>query len=82
MSEDSATRLYLDPRDREYAATLEGEAREVVVSTVMRYRHEDRLRVGEPVPPLSAVRLEDGSPVSLAELIVGRPLVLVFGSFT
>lgn len=82
MSEDSATLFYLDPRDREYTATLGGEAREVVVSTVHRYRHEDRLRVGDPVPALAVVRLEDGSPVSLAELIVDRPLVLVFGSFT
>jgi len=82
MSGDSATRSYLDPRDREYAATLEGDARETVVSTVMRYRHEDRLRVGDPLPPLSADRLDDGSPVSLTEPIVDRPLVLVFGSFT
>ncbi|MDH4341105.1 MAG: hypothetical protein OEW47_12180 [Thermoleophilia bacterium] len=82
MSEDSTVRRYLDPRDREYVATLEGEAREVVVSAVLRYRHEDRLRVGDPLPLLSAVRLENGSPVSLAGLTGNRPLVLVFGSFT
>jgi len=82
MSEHVAASSYLDSRDREHAASLEGEAREVVVSTVTRYRREDRLHVGDLVPRLEAVRLEDGSPVNLADLVADRPLVLVFGSFT
>jgi hypothetical protein len=82
MSEDLATSSYLDPRDRKYVATLDGEAREVVVSAVTRYWREDRLDIGDPLPPLAAIRLDDGSPVDISDLIAGRPLVLVFGSFT
>ena len=73
---------YLDPRDREYVATLDGIEREIVVSTVSTYRREDRLRVGDPLPAGELLRLEDGLPVTLESLVAGRPLALVFGSFT
>ena len=82
MSEHVAASSYLDSRDREHASTLEGEAREVVVSTVTRYRREDRLHVGDLVPSLEVARLDDGSPVNLPDLVAPGPLVLVFGSFT
>ena len=72
----------LDPRDREHADGLDVDEREVVVSTVARYRRPDVLRVGDDLPALSARRLEDGSPVELRALVVDRPLLLVFGSFT
>jgi hypothetical protein len=72
----------LDPRDRAYAEELDGDDREIVVATVARYRSPDRLAVGEPLPALTVVRLEDGSPVALRELARDRPLLLVFGSFT
>ena len=81
MSYDE-TRGYLDPRDREYAATLDVNEREIVVSTVSRYRREDRLRVGDPLPTGELLRLESGLPLSLESLVTGRPLALVFGSFT
>ena len=73
---------YLDPRDREYAESLSGDQRETVVSTVARFRRPERLGVGDPLPVGQLLRLEDARPVSLASLVDGRPLVLVFGSFT
>ena len=72
----------LDPRDRAYAEELDGDEREVVVSTVARYRRPDRLGVGDPLPDLAAARLDDGTPVALRDIARERPLLLVFGSFT
>jgi hypothetical protein len=73
---------YLDPRDLEYAATLAGEEREAVFTTVTRFRRPDRLGVSDPLPDLELLRLEDRARVPLGSLVVDRPLVLVFGSFT
>ena len=73
----------LDPRDRAYAEELAGGEREVVVSTVARYRRRDSLGVGDPLPDLTAARLDDGTPqVAFREMARERPLLLVFGSFT
>ena len=72
----------LDPRDREYVAGLEPELREAVVSTITRYQRPDQLGRGDPLPALDLVRPEDGSTVELVSLVDGRPLVLVFGSYT
>ena len=72
----------LDPRDRAYAGELEGDERELVVATVARYRRPDRLQVGDELPALGAVRLDDGARVALRDLACERPLLLVFGSFT
>jgi len=76
------TELHLDPRDAEYAETLPAEERDIVIGTVTRFRRPDRLRVGDALPELRLLRLEDGGTVELASLVVGKPLVLVFGSFT
>lgn len=72
----------LDPRDRAYVEELDGDEREVVVSTLARYRRPDRLAVGDLLPDLAAARLEDGTRVALRDLARDRPLLLVFGSFT
>ncbi len=82
VTADDPRLAQLDPRDRAYADELEGDEREVVVSTVARYRQPERLRVGDPLPGLRAARLDDGEPVALADLCRDRPLLLVFGSFT
>ena len=82
MSHDAAAEIYIDPRDREYTESLTGDERETVVSTVTRFRRPDRLWVGDPLPDLEVLGLEDGRPVRLGSLVAGRPLVLVFGSFT
>jgi hypothetical protein len=73
---------YLDPRDREYAESLSGEERETVVATVARFRRPESLQVGDPLPDVELLRLEGAVPASLGSLVDGRPLVLVFGSFT
>ena len=74
--------LYLDPRDAEYAQTLPADERDTVVATVSRVRRPDRLRVGDALPDLELLRLDDGAPVRLRSLAGDLPLVLVFGSFT
>jgi hypothetical protein len=81
VSDETVLDPPLDPRDREYIATLEADEREVVVSTILRYQRRDGLQVGDPLPVLRLFRLDDGGPVQLDALIDG-PLVLVFGSFT
>jgi hypothetical protein len=80
MSHDAAT--YLDPRDREYAESLPAEERETIVTTVTRLRRPDSLRVGDALPKLDLLELDDARPVALSSLVDRRPLVLVFGSFT
>jgi len=80
MNQDAAT--YLDPRDREYAESLPAEEREAVIATVTRFRRSDSLRVGDGVPDLHVLALDDARLVALESLVDGRPLVLVFGSFT
>jgi len=56
--------------------------RATVVSTILRYQHQDRLEVGDVVPPLELFRVEDARAVRLEVLVESRPLVLVFGSYT
>ena len=82
MSGDVRTEPYLDPRDLEHAETLVGDEREAVVATVTRFRRPDRLNASDPLPDLDLLTLEDRTPVRLAALVAGRPLALVFGSFT
>ncbi len=72
----------LDPRDRAYVEELDGDEREVVVSTLARYRRPARLAVGDLLPDLDAARLDDGSRLALRDLARDRPLLIVFGSFT
>ncbi len=72
----------LDARDREYVATLDPEERAVVVATLLRYQRGGGLGVGDLVPELDLVRLDDSEPVRLETFAGERSLVLVFGSFT
>ena len=72
----------LDPRDRAYAEQLAGDEREIVVSTVTRYRRPDSLGVGDPLPDIAAARhLAEGDRRAVVEA-GERPLLVVFGSFT
>jgi hypothetical protein len=82
MTGVGAPKPYLDPRDLEYVQTLAGDERNTVVSTVTRFRRPDRLRAGDALPQLELLRHEDGARVELEALVAGRPLVVVFGSFT
>ena len=58
------------------------EQRNVIACSLVAHRRPDRLTVGDRVPDLTIARLADGAPVSLADYVDDRPLVLVFGSFT
>jgi hypothetical protein len=82
MTADALPDPYLHPLDREYADTLAEDERETVVATVTRFRRPDSLRVGDELPDLELLRLQDGGNVAVRSLADGRPLVLVFGSFT
>jgi hypothetical protein len=82
MTIDGAATSYLDPRDLEYAETLPDDERELVVRTVTRFRRPDRLQLGDELPQLELLQLADGERVRLMSLVQGRPVVLVFGSFT
>jgi hypothetical protein len=73
---------YADPRDRQYADSLAYDERMTVLATVERFRRPDRLRIGDALPQLDLLRLDDGTSVPIESLVHGRPLVLVFGSFT
>lgn len=50
---------------------------------MLRYdqRREGRLKVGDPAPDVLLARL-DGTEANLADSLGGKPLVLIFGSFT
>ena len=82
MTGDTAAEPYLDPRDREYAESLVGDERDTVLATVTRFRRPERLRVGDALPEAELLHHEDARRVPLGSLVEGRPLVLVFGSFT
>jgi len=45
-------------------------------------RQEGKLHVGDPAPDVALVGLDGKSTVRLTDTIGGKPLVLVFGSFT
>ena len=75
--------LLVDDADRRYVETLpSGVERETVVASLARYRSPEVLRVGDALPEVTVRRAEDLVPVGLPELVQGRPLLLVFGSFT
>ncbi len=45
-------------------------------------RQEGRLRVGDPAPDVALVALDGTRPVRIREFVGGKPLVIVFGSYT
>lgn len=51
---------------------------------MLRYdqREEGTLRVGDTAPDVGLVALDGTTPVRLRDHVGGKPLVLVFGSFT
>jgi hypothetical protein len=51
---------------------------------MLRYdqRREGDLRVGDRAPDVSLLALDGTTPVSLKNSVGGKPLVLIFGSFT
>ncbi len=53
-----------------------------MVASLARYRSPETLRVGDPLPTVAVRHADDLRSVALADLVRGRPLLLVFGSFT
>ncbi len=51
---------------------------------MLRYdqRKEGSLKVGDRAPDVALVSLDGRTPVRLSERAAGRPLILVFGSYT
>ncbi len=51
---------------------------------MLRYdqRKEGALRMGDQAPDVTLLALDGKTPVDLKEKVGGKPLVLVFGSFT
>jgi hypothetical protein len=51
---------------------------------MLRYdqRREGDLKVGDPAPDVELLALDGRTPLHLKESFGGKPLVLVFGSFT
>jgi hypothetical protein len=51
---------------------------------MLRYdqRQEGRLKVGDRAPDVALLALDGKTPVKLSEQLVGKPTVLIFGSFT
>ncbi len=73
----------VDPQDREYAASVgDAERQAVIVASMLRYRAPERLAAGDAVPVVTVTRLDPPDLVQLDELAAGRPVVLVFGSYT
>lgn len=80
---DGVPAAIVDPADRRFVATLPpGAERDAVVASLIRYRAPDALRPGDPLPAVTVRRADDLEPIELAGLGRGRPLLLVFGSFT
>ena len=53
-----------------------------MVRFALPYMHRGNLKVGDTAPDVRLVSLDGNTRFQLREHTVGRPLVLVFGSFT
>jgi hypothetical protein len=73
----------VDAADRRYVDGLRpGPEREKVIASLARYRAPEVLQADDALPDVTVWRAEDLEPMTLAQLVHGRPLLLVFGSFT
>lgn len=73
----------VDAADRRYVESLvPGGERAKVIASLARYRAAEVLQAGDPLPDVTLRRGEDLESIAVAELVRGRPLLLVFGSFT
>ena len=80
---DTTAAVIIDPADRSYVESLSpGAERDAVVASLARHRKPEAVRPGDPLPAVNVRRADDLESVELAELVLGRPLLLVFGSFT
>jgi hypothetical protein len=83
LRRDESTAPLVDSDDRLYVESLApGVEREKVISSLARYRAPEVLQAGDALPEVTVRRAVDLEPIGLAQLVQGRPLLLVFGSFT
>ena len=81
--EHRSTDEVADPTDRGYVAGMPpGAARDAVIASLAAYRAPEVLRSGDPLPAVTVRRAAGLEPIAVPELHRGRPLLLVFGSFT
>jgi hypothetical protein len=72
-----------DPTDRRYVESMApGAERDAVIASLAAYRRPEALQAGDPLPTVTLRRAVNLEPVSVHDLHQGRPLLLVFGSFT
>jgi hypothetical protein len=72
-----------DPTDRAYVEGMPaGPERDVVIASLAAHRAPEALQPGDPLPGVTVRQAADLEPVGVSELHRGRPLLLVFGSFT
>lgn len=85
-SSDPATPFggFAIPDDQRYVESLVGSPeRDVVAASLLRYRSPERLTAGDPLPAVEVLTGDETlAPLPLGDLVHGRPLVLVFGSYT
>ena len=83
MTNDRASENALaDPDDRAYVASIDEAAlRRVVVDSLLRHRVPEQLEAGDEAPDVMLTRPER-EPVRLRDLLRGRPVLLIFGSYT
>jgi hypothetical protein len=73
----------VDPSDRSYVEQMPpGAERDVIIASLAAYRAPEALQGGDPLPSVTVRRADSLEPTSVPELHQGRPLLLVFGSFT
>ena len=78
----SASEVF-DPTDRGYVESMApGSERDTVIASLVAYRAPEALQAGDSLPEVTVRRAVDLEPISLPGLSLGRPLLLVFGSFT
>ena len=80
---DDVAAALVDPADRRYVESLApGLERETVIASLVRYRAPEVLEAGHMLPDVTVRLAEKLEPIGLRRLARGRPLLLVFGSFT
>jgi hypothetical protein len=73
----------VDPSDRRYVEGLPpGPERDTVVASLARHRAPEALEPGDALPAVTLRRADDLEAIDLVSLVRGRPLLIVFGSFT
>jgi hypothetical protein len=83
VSVTSLDEILTDDEDRAYVASIaDAGQRATIVASLLRHRVAETLRDGDALPDVTLTALNPERPVALRDLVHGRPVVLVFGSYT